>query len=124
MAQLSEYISRLLASPNGVGTLVIQVVDAEPFLQFTGGHAGVQVDFPLITPLQRARESRIRQFLEARHLHIRSTFGSDGGAFIDVELPPNGPALTDIVKAAFLEVFEVPPSARLQFAHEGIGVAA
>jgi hypothetical protein len=99
-------------------------VDAEPFLQFTGGPSQVEMDFPLITPIQRGREDRIRRFFESRSIHVRSTFGSNGAQFLDVDLPGDPALITSLTEAAFPEIFEVPSTVELDFASEGLGVAA
>jgi len=111
-------------SPRDSGTLVIQVVDTELFLQFTGGPSGIQMDFPLITQAQRAREPRIRRFFEARQLHVRTTFGSDRSQFLDIDLAADPAFITTIAEAALAEIFDVRPPIELAFMGEGWGVAA
>lgn len=122
LADVPTYLERLVRSPDDTATLVIQVVDAEPFLQFTGGRSGVQLAFPLITSAQRAREQVIRRFFDARNLHIRSTFGSDGAGFIDIDLPADAAFLAKISDAAFDEIFEARAPLELEFMGERLGV--
>jgi len=96
-----EYLERLVRSPDDTSILVIQVVDADPFLQFTGGPSGAQMDFPLITAAERARAPFIRRFFDGRKLHVRGTFGSDGAGFIDIDLPADAAFIAKIAGAAF-----------------------
>jgi hypothetical protein len=117
-------LERLAQTPGHQGTLVIQVVDAEPFVQFTGGAAGIEMDFPMITTAQRERKESLRRFFEARGLRTRATFGSNGGEFLDVDVLPDPARLTDITTTVLTDVFHVSRSAQLQFMGEGPGVAA
>jgi hypothetical protein len=121
---LGPHIERLVRSPDDGGTLIVQAANAEPFIQFTGGPSGVEMDFPLITGPQRSCETALRRFFDARRLKVRVSFGSDGSGFLDVDLPADPPMITELTQAAFAEVFGVDLEHELEFRGSGLGVAA
>jgi len=122
--RIRPHIDALLTNPKNLATLIIQVLDAEPFVQFTGGIEGVEMDFPQITDLQRSREQIIRQFIADHGHKIRVTFGSDGDQFLDIDLPPDARMISDLTEKVFTRLYSLAPSVTLRFTGEGFEVAA
>ena len=123
LADLHSYVGRLIRSPNSGGTLVIQIRGAEAFIQFTGGSSGVEMDFPLVTPDQKAREPIIRAFCDRYHLRLRVSFGTDGSGFLDVDLAPDVGMISTVVRAAFAEIFDVREPMTVDYLSAGLAVA-
>lgn len=122
-ADILSHASRLARSPDSAGTLVIQVVGAEPFVQFGGGADGIEMEFPLITPEQRSRESALRRFLDEPGLKMRVTFGDNGAQFLDVDLPGEPNYVAQLARDVLTSVMGVEQSGALSFMGEGLGVA-
>ena len=123
MADIEAHIERLIAGAETGPVLVIQVVNSPDFIQFSAAPRVVQIDFPLVTPEQRAREGQIRAFFMARDLEIIENYGSDGTRFLDVDLRATAAGVASLTAQAFVELFGTPSDAALNFSGDGLGVA-
>jgi hypothetical protein len=119
---IDGYIDRLASSPD-YGILIITVEGTGEFVQFSASDGAVQVDFPLVTSSQRARESAIRKFFEARGVSVVENRGSDGSTFLDAEFRSNPRLVAALTRAVLAEVFGAGEGARLRFESSGLGNA-
>lgn len=87
---IDGYIARLVAAED-YAVLVVDAGEPGAFLQFSSVADTVQLDFPLITDAQKAREASIRQFLKNRDLPAVINPGTAGGRFLDCDLPADPP---------------------------------
>lgn len=120
---IESFVQRLV-SADGYAILVIDAGGTEDFIQFSGEGGRVQMDFPLVTTAQQAREAEIRAFFERRQLPLVVNVGSNGARFLDSDLPADPQALSDLTKAAFREVFHVDESAQFRFQGENLAAAS
>jgi hypothetical protein len=120
---IESNITMLISSPTNDGVLVLQVVGHEAFVQLSGGRNGVEIDFAVITPFQKSKETAIRSFFKGRGLEIREST-NNGSLFLDVSLASNAVQITTLVKQLLNSVFAIDPTAKLQFMGERLGVAA
>jgi len=115
VADIAVHIRRLLDAPAG-GALIIELVGAEDaFLQFTAGPNQVQIDHPLITPQQMARENALRETLSALGLTPYETVGSDGARFLDADCPRDAVGAAILVQRILSSLFQVDHSTQLRF---------
>ena len=124
LSRIRPHLEALLTNPKNLATLIIQAVDGEEFVQFTGGIGGVEMDFPLITEPQRAREAAIRRFITEHGHRVRVTFGSDGSQFLDIDLPADASMIAKLTERVFTDLFGLSSSITLRFTGEGFTVAA
>jgi hypothetical protein len=104
--------------------LIIAVQGTEDFVQFSASEASVQMDFPLVTAAQQAREEAVRTFFEARSMPIVENRGLDGSRFLDVELGGDPEVIAEITREVLAEVFGASPADSLQFDGQGLGSAS
>jgi hypothetical protein len=117
---VDEYVRRLANAPE-YGVLIIGVQGSEDFVQFSASDESVQMDFPLVTVAQQAREAAMRAFFEARDTPIMENHGSDGERFLDVELSGDPERIAEVTRDVLADVFDATPADRLHFDGHGLG---
>ena len=119
---IDGYVARLVAAED-YAILIVDAGGPDAFLQFSASSDTVQLDFPLITDAQKAREASIRQFLEDRDLPAVINLGTDGSRFLDSDLPADTKLVSRVTREAFREIFGVGESARFTFSAQGLAPA-
>ena len=66
--------------------LVIEIAPPDDFVQLSWSTDGFQLDHPLVTPSQRAREQRFRAFCTTIGREAADNPGTDGSQFLDCDL--------------------------------------
>ena len=117
LQELEGLFEAVVASDSA--TLVLEVDGSEAFLQFSAGPDKVWMDFPLVTPAQRAREEAIREFYRSRGWTVLENRGSDGSLFLDVVLPPDAAAVAREAREVFQELLGVDDGASITVKGEG-----
>ncbi len=112
-----------MRSANADAFLIIHVERPDAFMQLTGDAAGVQLDFPLITPRQRGREGTVREVAAREGLEVFEVAGSDGARFLDVEVNGGPAGVAAVCSKVLRGVFDVSGEAELVFEHVGLAPA-
>lgn len=121
MADLEEYLQKLLDAEAPDAFLIVEEAETpDHFLQFTVASDAIEMDMPLITHGQQAREQRMWQFCEERALAPRINPGEGGARFLDCYLPRAAGQAGALVMEAFQVVFGTPTEAAVQFSAYGI----
>lgn len=116
---LERYLRGLKLADNPDAFLVVTATDSEDFIQFKHAEESFEIDFPLVTDHQRAREDRIRS--AAAHLGLRlvEREPEPGYRFLDLYTDSDSTDAASIVESLFERVFSVPPSHNLDFEWTG-----
>jgi len=123
-SDIEANVSRVLVNQQNTGVLVIQVVDHEAFVQFTGGQSGIQLAFPMVTEYQKSSEPSLRSFLKGHGMDVHESSGSDGTRFLDVDLPPDSKTIATTISQLLVSLYGISSEAKLRFMGERLGVAA
>jgi hypothetical protein len=119
---VETYVERLVAA-DGHAILVIEVMDSEKFIQFSADSGVVQMDFPLVTPEQQAREERIRGFFAQRELSLVENIRTDGSRFLDCDLAAGPDVIARLTHEVLREIFDVSEDVQLRFLGENLAAA-
>ena len=116
--EIPLYIERLMRSENKHAFLTIQVARSGDFFQLTGDKNAVQLDFPMITPRQRAYESKIRKAVASANLAVCENYGTDGARFLDIDVEGSSQMVAAVCSKILREVFNVAADTTLLFQHD------
>ena len=117
---VGRHLQRLLDAPTG-GSLIIEVAGrADAFIQFTADADVIQIDHPLITPEQIGRELALRRMLTQAGLTPYESLGSNGGRFLDCDVPSDAGTAAVIVNAILETLFEIDCTSELRFIGNGL----
>lgn len=119
-ADIRSYSERLLRSPNKTAFLRISPAGSEDFLQLSAVTGGVELNFPLITRRQLAREEAIRRIATRERLALTGTPERDGDQFLLFEVVGPASHVAAICEIFLRDVFDVRPNAALLFEHDGL----
>ena len=102
---LEGSVSKLMRSDNPSSFFVVKVSNTEDFLQFSHMSGGVEMDYPQVTPRPFEMRAKFHAVCDALRLQIRTTYGSDGSEFLDVEI--EGPELVVVsrIREVLSEMF-------------------
>ncbi len=115
LEDIEENIKKLMAGNNAHGFLVIEVVETEDFIQFSGNDKGVQLDFPLVTKRQKELEIQFRECAKELNLQVIENKGTDGAIFLDIDLNGSPIEIAKAVKGMMTKIFGVGQNSALQF---------
>ena len=120
LADARAHLQRLLAAPHG-SFLVIEVAGVEDaFLQFTADPHEIQIDHPLVTPVQLEREDMLRRAFVAAGFTPYETPGSDGTRFLDCNVPRDAAGAATVVRTIFETAFGATASTEFRFIGAGL----
>ena len=112
---LPKYFNLLQNSSPSFETLIISIKASDDFVQFSRDGKNVEMDFPLVTPQQKALELKFRAVCKKQNLDIREVIGSDESLFLDADLPKATRDRANIVKNILTDVFDITESEKLKF---------
>lgn len=92
----------------------------DAFLQFTARRSEIQINHPLITPMQIEREHALRRVLAAAGFRPYETLGSNGARFLDCDVPGDPVAVAILVQGILESVFRATSSTELRFLGDGL----
>jgi hypothetical protein len=119
-SDLPLHLRRLKEAPQGA-FLIVEVGGLDDaFLQFSAGPGVIQMDHPLITKLQAAREQEFRVACAAIGRVPYESPASDGSRFLDCDLPDDPLAAAADVRRVLEVLFRVQLSTPLNFVGEGL----
>jgi len=95
------------------GFMIFNHANSEKFIQLSkwgkGGSCGLELSFPLVG-WSKCYEVQLREYCQVHGLLARSTLGSDGTEFIDINFSKNVAAAAECVEYIFLSIFGIPKS--------------
>ena len=120
VADVSMHIQRLLDAPEG-SWLIIELTEADDaFVQLSASPDEIQIDHPLITADQVAREDGLRKVITAAGLTPYETRGSEGSRFLDCDVPRDAARATIVVQRILESLFGSDSSTEVRFIGEGL----
>ncbi|HEU5239255.1 MAG TPA: hypothetical protein VFU37_19145 [Pyrinomonadaceae bacterium] len=105
---------------NNLYALLVIQIGPDDFMQLTADASGVQIDFPLITPRQRAFEAKIREVASGEKLEVVENSGSDGSRFLDMNVNGESGKVAAVCSRVLRQVFSVSGDIELIFQHVGL----
>ena len=115
---LEDLVRRLMHSTSDDAFLVVGVENSEDFLQMTGGPAGVQLDFPMITDRQKSLESRIRETAARQGLSVQENRGT-GDLFLDIDISGEPAHIAAVCRRFMSEVYGAT-GGTFRYEHDGL----
>jgi hypothetical protein len=115
LADIESHLRQLAASPDAF--LIIEAGPNDAFVQIKYSRDGFELDHPLATPAQRARESQFRAFCAQHQVRLQESRGTDGTVFLDCYLPPDPVTAAEHVAGALTSLLGVTSATELRFAH-------
>jgi hypothetical protein len=120
LGDVERHLERLLKASDPHAFLVIEVQGTPHFLQFTASAAAIEMDYPLATQEQQAREAAVGTFCREAGLQFRKTEGSDGTRFLDCDLPHDAASAATLVRRALEDLFGASSTSQLLFSGDGL----
>ena len=111
---VEQNIAQLMKSDNEQAFLVIGTSENDEFIQFTPYEDGVQLDFPLITKRQEAREAQFKQIAKELKLKVIENEGTDGSRFLDIDLNGTAAEISQTVKIFLRKLYGLNDSSIIQ----------
>jgi len=122
VVDLPVQIQRLLAAPpEGGAILIVALADSsEDFIQFAVAESVIELDHPLVTDRQQARETAVRKALEQAGCEPKVNLGTGGARFLDCYLPRSAGVVARVGGSVLRDVFLVEDSTPLVFTSYGL----
>ena len=122
MEDLPAHLDRLLAVPvENSPILIISLEGSESdFIQFSVGDDEVELDHPLVSSRQQAREATLRRSLQDAGCEPVINVGTNGARFMDCYLPRSSDEVLRVTTAVLRDLFAVENATPLVFTSYGI----
>lgn len=122
LSDVKRYISGLMDAKGENGVLIITLLGTTKFVQFSGGHEGVQMDFPLVTDEQKTRKNSILAAGKDLGLVHIINKGTDGSKFIDFDLTDTSSGISKTIRGMLIALYEANETTPFEFQAYGYKV--
>lgn len=118
--EFTIFLSDLENANNEDAFLIITLKDTDDFIQLKYFESyGFEIDFPLVTPMQKENESKIREVCKNLYLPITENLGTDGSLFLDIYIQPKEVKISETVIKLFEQIYSADRKSLFKFSWVG-----